>query len=69
MSRIGVDLGGTKVEAILVGDNGTIEARERLATPRFNYERYDQKPSRSWLNPLTESPDACVLSAPVRPGQ
>ncbi len=38
MSRIGVDLGGTKVEAILVDDNGTIEARERVATPRFDYD-------------------------------
>ena len=38
MSRIGVDLGGTKVEAILVGDDGTIEARERVATPRFDYD-------------------------------
>ena len=38
MSRIGVDLGGTKVEAILVGGDGTIEARERVATPRFDYD-------------------------------
>ncbi len=38
MSRIGVDLGGTKVEAILVRDDGTVEARERVATPRFDYE-------------------------------
>ena len=37
MLRIGVDLGGTKVEAVLMGDDGTIEARERLATPRFDY--------------------------------
>src|SRR5512139_2270271 len=35
--RIGVDLGGTKVEAVLMSDDGTIEARERLATPRFDY--------------------------------
>ena len=38
MARIGVDLGGTKVEAILVRDNGVVEARERVATPRFDYQ-------------------------------
>lgn len=37
MLRIGVDLGGTKVEAVLMDEDGTIEARERLATPRFDY--------------------------------
>lgn len=37
MPRIGVDLGGTKVEAILLADDGSIEARERMATPRFDY--------------------------------
>jgi fructokinase len=36
--RIGVDLGGTKVEAILLDDDGTVEARERVATPKFDYE-------------------------------
>jgi fructokinase len=37
LPRIGVDLGGTKVEAILLGNDGTVEARERIATPRFDY--------------------------------
>ncbi len=37
MPRIGVDLGGTKVEAVLMGNDGTIKARERVATPRFDY--------------------------------
>jgi fructokinase len=32
--RIGVDLGGTKIEAIALGDDGTILVRERIATPR-----------------------------------
>ena len=32
--RIGVDLGGTKIEAIVLGPDGTIAARERVATPR-----------------------------------
>src|SRR3954469_1205571 len=35
--RIGVDVGGTKIEAILLDDHGYTVARERLATPRFEY--------------------------------
>jgi fructokinase len=31
--RIGVDLGGTKIEAIVLSDSGDILARERVATP------------------------------------
>jgi fructokinase len=31
--RIGVDLGGTKIEAIALDDDGTIAARRRIATP------------------------------------
>jgi fructokinase len=37
LPRIGIDLGGTKVEGILLGDDGTVLARERAATPRFDY--------------------------------
>ena len=36
--RIGVDLGGTKIEAVLMNDNGTIEARQRVDTPRNDYD-------------------------------
>jgi fructokinase len=36
--RIGVDLGGTKVEAALMAEDGTVGARERLATPRHDYD-------------------------------
>jgi fructokinase len=32
--RIGVDLGGTKIEAIALADDGSILARERVTTPR-----------------------------------
>ena len=32
--RIGVDLGGTKIEAAALADNGEIVARERVSTPR-----------------------------------
>jgi fructokinase len=36
--RIGIDLGGTKIEAIGLRDDGTIALRRRLATPRDDYD-------------------------------
>jgi fructokinase len=38
MFRIGVDLGGTKIEAIALADDGSIPVRRRIATPRHDYE-------------------------------
>ncbi|MEM7671189.1 MAG: ROK family protein [Pseudomonadota bacterium] len=38
MPRLGVDLGGTKIEAVLIGDEGQILGRERVATPKGNYD-------------------------------
>ncbi len=35
--RIGVDLGGTKIEAIALSDKGTEMARRRVATPQNDY--------------------------------
>ena len=35
--RIGIDIGGTKIEAVLLESSGSVISRERLATPR-NYE-------------------------------
>lgn len=35
--RIGIDLGGTKIEGIVLADDGAILARHREATPRGNY--------------------------------
>ena len=35
--RIGVDLGGTKIEAIALADDGALRARRRVATPRDDY--------------------------------
>ncbi len=35
--RIGVDLGGTKIEAIALGPDGEIRVRERVATPKGDY--------------------------------
>ena len=36
--RIGVDLGGTKIEAIALDSQGRILARQRVPTPRDDYE-------------------------------
>jgi fructokinase len=38
MYRIGVDLGGTKIEAIALAADGSIPVRRRVATPRHDYE-------------------------------
>ncbi len=36
--RIGVDLGGTKIEALALDDEGRERARQRIDTPRDDYE-------------------------------
>ncbi len=36
--RIGVDLGGTKIEAIALGEDGKVLGRQRIATPRGDYD-------------------------------
>jgi fructokinase len=36
--RIGIDLGGTKIEGIALADNGHIEYRQRVDTPRDDYQ-------------------------------
>ncbi len=36
--RIGIDLGGTKIEALAIDDRGTELARHRVDTPRDDYE-------------------------------
>ncbi len=36
--RIGIDLGGTKIEALLLDDDGRERVRERIATPRDSYQ-------------------------------
>ena len=37
-TRIGVDLGGTKIEAVALGEGGVERFRRRIATPRGNYD-------------------------------
>jgi fructokinase len=36
--RIGIDLGGTKIEGVALDDAGNIAARQRIATPRGDYD-------------------------------
>lgn len=36
--RIGIDLGGTKIEAIVLGDDGRERARQRIASPHDDYD-------------------------------
>lgn len=38
MLRIGVDLGGTKIEGAVVADDGEIKLRRRIPTPRDHYD-------------------------------
>jgi fructokinase len=38
MPRIGIDLGGTKIEGVVIDPAGTLLARERVATPRDRYD-------------------------------
>jgi fructokinase len=38
MLRVGVDLGGTKIEAIAIGGASDIRARRRVPTPRHDYD-------------------------------
>jgi len=36
--RIGIDLGGTKIEAVALDDRSDVRARRRVATPRDDYD-------------------------------
>ena len=36
--RIGVDLGGTKIEAVALNDQGTMLTRQRVPTPQHDYD-------------------------------
>src|SRR5262245_53304193 len=36
--RIGIDVGGTKIEAVAMDDHGNIRHRPRVSTPRGDYE-------------------------------
>lgn len=60
--RIGIDLGGTKIEAILLGENGEIRARERIPTPKDDYEAI-----LNCIKTLTENLSANLSDNPYTP--
>lgn len=35
--RIGIDLGGTKIEGVVLSDSGAVHCRQRIATPKGDY--------------------------------
>jgi fructokinase len=51
--RIGIDLGGTKIEGILLADSGDILQRHRVDTPKGDYQLTLQK-IRSLIDQLTD---------------
>ncbi len=46
MTRIGVDIGGTKTEVVALADGGEVVARRRVATPRGEYREALQQVAR-----------------------
>ena len=62
--RIGVDLGGTKIEAIALADDGQELARQRVATPRGNYDETVQAIAAlvEWLEDKTAQVGSVALS-------
>lgn len=63
--RIGIDLGGTKIEAIVLADDGRIQARRRVPAPRGDYHA-----TVTALRDLTAaiSAEAAAATAPVGVG-
>jgi hypothetical protein len=57
--RVGIDLGGSKIEGVLMGPQGTELARHRVTTPRdgivrlTNHEQASRRPSRLSRGELT----------------
>ena len=43
MHKIGIDLGGTKIEGILLDDSLNVIQRKRIATPQENYDEIINK--------------------------
>jgi len=62
--RIGIDLGGTKIEGIVMGPGSTILARERVPTPHGDY-RVTLEAIRALVDKLERAVDA---KQPLRVG-
>jgi fructokinase len=59
-ARIGIDIGGTKIEAIALDAGGAESFRERIATPRGDYDRTIET-----IDALVRHAEAVVGSASV----
>ena len=60
--RIGVDLGGTKIESIAMGEDGAIPARQRIATPK------DYSGTLSAMRDLVAQTEALAAAGPCPVG-
>ena len=56
--RLGIDLGGTKIEIVALNPAGQIESKHRFDTPHQNYDRIlDQLITAiNWIDPEPQSP-------------
>lgn len=59
MARIGIDLGGTKIEGLVLGDDGREQVRRRIATPQGDYD--------ATLGAIVQLVDALAQAADVGP--
>jgi fructokinase len=59
-SRIGIDLGGTKIEAALLDADGRLAVRRRIATPQGDYEATLQTVADLVTGLVPHQPDAAV---------
>jgi predicted NBD/HSP70 family sugar kinase len=57
--RIGIDLGGTKIEGILLADSGDILQRHRVYTPQGDYSQTLQQ-IRSLIDQLTDDKNLAI---------
>lgn len=60
--RIGIDLGGTKIEVIALSNEGQELFRKRTDTPRFDYQQTLQAIASSWFTMQKPPPERPALS-------
>ena len=58
--RIGIDLGGTKIEGVVIDPAGALLARERVSTPRDRYEVYGAGRTDAGVHALAQRAHADV---------
>lgn len=62
--RLGIDLGGTKTEAVILGDDGSIIWRKRQPTPQLDYKAIITSISQL----ITDAADEAGFTGPVGMG-